>query len=156
MFKTYVFDPAIWYHDANSRGSQFSFFLSCIGTVLDRVHRWQWLHRKKKSSCSITVMLLRIMKSFNISSAVCCWSGKSSWSILFWNTISSKAPMELNTESVIRTLLINFSKKLWNNVLHASLMGTRKRIHQWFYVRLHLEDQQPVRKLPLLYWVVVL
>ena len=89
---------------------------------------------EKKSECSMTVMLLKIMKSLNISSAVCCCLGKSSWSILFWNTISYKAPMELKKISVIRTFRMNFSIKSWNYVLHASLLGTRKRIHQWFLI----------------------
>ena len=88
---------------------------------------------KKRSPCSMTVMLLRIMKSLNISSAVCCLSGKSSWSILFWNTISSKAPIKLNTGSVIRTQKI-LLQKIVNDLLHAVLMGTRKRIHQWFLI----------------------
>ena len=88
----------------------------------------------KRSSYSMTVMLLRIMKSLNISSAVCCCLKKSSWSILFWNTISTKAPMELKTESMIITFRMNFSRKSWNDVLHASLMETRKRIHQWFLI----------------------
>ena len=89
---------------------------------------------EKISSCSMTVMLLKIMKSLNISSALCCCLGKSCSSILVWNIISSKAPMELKTESVIRTLQINFFRESWNDVLHGSLMGTRKRIHQWFLI----------------------
>ena len=88
----------------------------------------------KRSSCSMTVMLLRIMKSLKIFRAVCCCLKWSSWSILFLNTISSKAPMELNTESVIRILQINFSKKSYNDELYALLIGTRKRIHHWLVI----------------------
>ena len=83
---------------------------------------------QKRSSCSMTVMLLKIMKALNIFSAVCCYLEQSSWSILFWNIMSSKAPMELKTESIIKTLRMNISRKSWNDVLHESLMGTRKRI----------------------------
>ena len=70
MFKTHVLEPEILYHDSNFRGAQFSFLFTCIETVLDQVYCYQWLH-PKKTSCSITVMLFRIIKIFNISSAVC-------------------------------------------------------------------------------------
>ena len=86
----------------------------------------------KRSSCLMTVMPLRNIKSLKISSPVCCCLGKSSWSILLWNTISSKSLIELKTQVIMWTLWINFSRKSWNDGLHVSLMGTKQRMHQWF------------------------
>ena len=88
---------------------------------------------KNRSSCLMTVMLLKIMKSLNISNAVCSCLGKSSLSIMFWNSISLKAPIKLKIESVIKLFLMNFTRKSWIDELFASLMGTRKRMHQCFF-----------------------
>ena len=62
----------------------------------------------------------------------------SSWSILFLKTISSKAPIELKTESVMKTVRGKFSRKSSNNLRKTLLTGTRNHIYQSSVIKLCL------------------